>query len=55
MKYKVYERFYRTYEIEADSFEDAKEKCCDEIFEGEEFFDQIAFIQDENGNEQIYS
>lgn len=54
-KFKVTERWYRTYEIEAESFEDAKAKACDEIFEGEEFFDDIAYITDEAGHEQIYS
>lgn len=55
MKFIVHERFYKTYEVEADSFEDAKQKAIDNTYVGEFVFDELAYITDEKGNEQIYS
>lgn len=55
MKFIITERIYRRYEIEAASFEDAKAIALDETRDGEETFDDIAYITDENGNEHIYS
>ena len=54
-KYIVTERYYRRFEIEAASFEDAKAQAIDETHDGDEVFDGIAYITDEHGNEQIYS
>lgn len=54
-KFEITERWYRTYVIEAESFENAKAIACDKLYEGDEFFDDIAYIRDETGNEQIYS
>lgn len=55
MKFTVMERWYKTYEVEADSFEEAKHKVFNTDNSGELMFDDLAFITDEKGNEQIYS
>lgn len=55
MKFIIHERYYKTYEIEADSFEDAKAKVYETDNDGDYVFDDLAFITDEKGNEQIYS
>jgi hypothetical protein len=54
MIYSITERFYKTYEIEADSFEEAKQKAYSDDKDGDLIFDDVAFITDENGAERIY-
>jgi hypothetical protein len=54
MIYSITERFYKTYEIEADSFEDAKSKAYSDDKDGDLIFDDVAFITDENGAERVY-
>ena len=55
MKFLVTERYYKTYEIEAASFEEAKDIALTDCIEGEFIFDDLAFITAEDGKEQIYS
>jgi len=55
MKFTVTERYYKTYEVEADSFEDALAQVHDYSHEGEFIYDELAIITDEDGREQIYS
>jgi len=55
MKFTVMERWYKTYEVEADSFEDAKHKVFNTDNDGELIFDDLAYITAEDGTEQIYS
>jgi hypothetical protein len=54
-KFIVTERYYRRYEIEADSFEEAEAIADEEAHDGEEVSDGIAYITAEDGTEQIYS
>jgi len=55
MKFIVTERWYQTYEIEADSFEEAKQKVYEDANDGDLVFDDLASITDEDGKEIIYS
>lgn len=55
MKFIVHERYYKVYEIEAKSFEDAKDKVYTDDHDGEYIFDDLAFVTCEDGTEQIYS
>lgn len=55
MKFMVTERWYKSYEVEADSFEEAKDMAYNNDNEGELDFDDVAFITAEDGKEQIYS
>ena len=54
-KFIVHERYYKTYEVEADTFEDAKQKAYSDDQNGEFIFDDLAYITSENGDLQIYS
>jgi hypothetical protein len=56
MKFTVTERYTKSYEIEADSFDDAREKAMEGDIEGEFTYEELAFITSEDGkNTQFYS
>lgn len=56
MKYTIVERWYKSYEVEADSFEEAHEKGLNDPQEAlDHSFECICYITDETGKEVNYS